>query len=305
MRVAVIDLGSNSIRLLIKDLLESSMVTIHRELMTTRLGRGVARNLELDQQSMGDTLLALSHFIDKANSMESDRVLAFGTSALREAKNSSDFIKRINELGLDVDILSGEEEALLSFKGAKAGLGLLKECTLVIDIGGGSTELILGKERIQKSTSIPVGAVRFTELYFKSEPPASLDIRTAGEVICQFCFDFAGYYKQIKNVDSIIAVGVGGTLTTLAAMAQRLEVYDPEKIHGYVLKKTSIDDIYNKLLTLTINEKRQLSGLMPQRADIITAGTFIAKTIMEIFNIYEITISETDLMEGYILYKFP
>ncbi|MFY9413613.1 MAG: Ppx/GppA phosphatase family protein [Tepidanaerobacteraceae bacterium] len=302
MRVAVIDLGSNSIRLLVKDLWASSMATVHKELATTRLGRGVVRSSELDRQSMTDTLSVIAEFISRANSMGTERILAFGTSALREAKNSSGFIKKVNELGLDVDILSGEEEALLNFKGARAGLGL-SETTLAIDIGGGSTELILGKERIQKSASLPVGAVRFTELYFNSEPPNPKDVKAAGDEIFRRCLDFARFYNRTKSGHAIVAVGVGGTLTTLAAMDQELVIYDPEKIHGYALKKLSIDDIYTKLLTLTLDEKRKLPGLMPQRADIITAGTFIAKTIMEHLEISEIIISETDIMEGYLLYK--
>ncbi|NLZ52548.1 MAG: Ppx/GppA family phosphatase [Thermoanaerobacteraceae bacterium] len=302
MRVAVIDLGSNSIRLLIKDISEGFMVTVHKELATTRLGRGVAKNLQLDKLSMNDTLSVLTYYINKAKSMNCDKILAFGTSALREAKNSRYFIKRVRELGLDVDVLSGQEEALLSFTGARAGLGI-SGSVLVIDIGGGSTELILGKEQIQKSESLSMGAVRFTELYFKLEPPNTKDLEMARTVISRLCHDFAGYLNQVKQIDAITAVGVGGTLTTLSAMAQELKVYDTKKIHGYLLEKTYIDNIYSKLLTLPIGEKRKLCGLMPQRADIITAGTFIAKTIMENFNIYQIIVSETDIMEGFLLNK--
>src|SRR5690606_14662218 len=120
------------------------ILTVHRELETTRLGRGVVKNQELDKESMADTLSVLSDFISKANSMECEQIFAFGTSALREAKNSSYFIDRVRKLGLNVEILSGEEEALLSFKGAKAGLDISGPA-LVVDIGGGSTELILGE----------------------------------------------------------------------------------------------------------------------------------------------------------------
>ena len=300
MRVAVIDLGSNSIRLLVKDLWASSMATVHKELATTRLVRGVVRSSELDRQSMADTLSVIAEFISRANSMGTERILAFGTSALREAKNSGEFIKKLNELGLDVDILPGEKEALLSFIGARAGLGL-SETALVMDIGGGSTELILGKEQILKSVSLPLGAVRFTELYFKSEPPNFDDVTKAGEKIRELCFEFASYFKEIQAENRVVAVGVGGTLTTLAAMDQKLEIYDADKVHGYVLKKASIDNIYSKLLKLTTDEKRKLPGLMPQRADIIAAGTFIARSIMENLDIDEITVSETDLMEGYLL----
>jgi len=300
MRAAVIDLGSNSVRLLIKDISDGLLATVHRELATTRLGRGVVKNSELDRQSVADTLSVVEDFIIKAKSMGAERIFAFGTSALREAKNSGEFIKKLNELGLDVDILPGEKEALLSFIGARAGLGL-SETALVMDIGGGSTELILGKEQILKSVSLPLGAVRFTELYFKSEPPNFDDVTKAGEKIRELCFEFASYFKEIQAENRVVAVGVGGTLTTLAAMDQKLEIYDADKVHGYVLKKASIDNIYSKLLKLTTDEKRKLPGLMPQRADIIAAGTFIARSIMENLDIDEITVSETDLMEGYLL----
>jgi len=300
MRAAVIDLGSNSVRLLIKDISDGLLATVHRELATTRLGRGVVKNSELDRQSVADTLSVVEDFIIKAKSMGAERIFAFGTSALREAKNSGEFIKKLNELGLDVDILPGEKEALLSFIGARAGLGL-SETALVMDIGGGSTELILGKEQILKSVSLPLGAVRFTELYFKSEPPNFDDVTKAGEKIRELCFEFASYFKEIQDENKVVAVGVGGTLTTLAAMDQKLEIYDADKVHGYVLKKASIDNIYSKLLKLTTDEKRKLPGLMPQRADIIAAGTFIARSIMENLDIDEITVSETDLMEGYLL----
>ena len=302
MRVAVIDLGSNSIRLLIKDIFGTSMATVHKELATTRLGRGVAENLQLDEQSMADTLLVLEDFMDKANSKNSERIFAFGTSALREAKNSSDFIKRVHQLGIDVDILSGQEEALLSFKGVKAGLDISGQ-VLVIDIGGGSTELILGSDIIQKSESLPVGAVRFTHKYFRLEPPNTKDIEEAKAVINTLSSDFAICLNQVRQTHETTAVGVGGTLTTLSAMVQELKVYDPQKVHGHVLKKAYVDEIYSKLLTLTNDEKRNLPGLMPQRADIITAGTFIAKTLMESLDLNQIMISETDIMEGYLLTK--
>lgn len=302
MRAAVIDLGSNSIRLLIKDVKHDFMVTVHRELETTRLGRGVVKNQELDKESMADTLSVLSDFISKANSMECEQIFAFGTSALREAKNSSYFIDRVRKLGLDVEILSGEEEALLSFKGAKAGLDILGPA-LVVDIGGGSTELILGEKQILKSESLPVGAVRYTHKYFKSEPPITKDVEEASAVISQLTDDFSKTLNQIRQMYEVTPVGVGGTLTTLSAMAQELKVYDREKIHGFVLQKNYVDSIYSKLLNLTLDEKRKLPGLMPQRADIITAGAFITKAIMETLNIHRFIISETDIMEGYLLAK--
>lgn len=303
MRAAVIDLGSNSIRLLVADLLDGSVVTVHRDLATTRLGRGVAQNRQLDETSMADTLSVLTNFKAQAKAMQSEIILAFGTSALREAENSNDFIHKVNQIGLDVDILSGQEEAFLSFLGAKAGLKLSGK-TLVIDIGGGSTEVILGGESIQKLESLPMGAVRWTQRYFKSDPPIQEDVTEARSVVSELCAGFAGYFKQTQKKCVITAVGVGGTLTALAAMVQGLKVYDTEKIHGYVLNKANADRVIFRLLSMSIDEKRKLCGFSPQRADIITAGALIAETIMHDLNIAQVVISETDLMEGYLLKKF-
>jgi exopolyphosphatase/guanosine-5'-triphosphate,3'-diphosphate pyrophosphatase len=302
MRASVIDLGSNSIRLLVADLLEGSVATVHRDLVTTRLGRGVVKDRRLDETSMTDTLLVLTCFKEKAKALHGKTIWAFGTSALRDAENSPGFLDEIKGIGLEVDILSGKEEAFLSFLGARGGLKL-SGMTLVIDIGGGSTELILGREKIEKSISLPMGAVRFTQRYFKSDPPGYDDVARARNAIGRLIVDFAGYFIQAQKKNHITTVGVGGTLTTLSAMVQELEVYDTGKVHGYRLDKADVDLVLSKLLSLPIDEKRKLCGLSPQRADIITAGALIAQTIMENFNIPQILISETDIMEGYLLKK--
>ncbi|HHV17987.1 MAG TPA: Ppx/GppA family phosphatase [Thermoanaerobacterales bacterium] len=302
MRAAVIDLGSNSIRLLVADFLEDSVVTVHKDLITTRLGSGVAQNRRLDDTSMTATLSALIYFKDKAKAMGSKIILAFGTSALRDAKNSNVFLDGAKRIGLKVDILSGQEEAFLSFLGARGGLKL-SGMSLVIDIGGGSTELILGRENIDKSVSLPMGAVSYTQRYFMSDPPGKDEVERARSTIRELILDFAGYFKQAQKNNHITAVGVGGTLTTISTMVQELEVYDTEWVHGYGLDKVDVDLVLSKLLFLPIDEKRKLCGLSPQRADIITAGVLIAQTIMEDFNIPQILISETDIMEGYLLQK--
>lgn len=300
MRDAVIDLGSNSIRLLVADVVNGSVVPVHRELVTTRLGRGVIQNQRLDEKSMTDTLSVLAYFQDKAKSLQSERILAFGTSALREAKNSNDFLNSAKHIGLNIKILSGQEEALLSFLGAKAGIEQ-SGMALVIDIGGNSTELILGESNIEKSESLPMGAVRWTQRYFKSDPPGFDDVVEAHSAISRLLGGFAGCFNQFQMNHVITTIGVGGTLTTLSAMAQELEIYDIKKIHGYVINKRTVDDIFLKLLSVTADERCKLKGLQPQRADIITAGVLIAKTIMENLHITQIITSETDIMEGYLL----
>lgn len=303
MRAAVIDLGSNSVRLLAADLKDKSVIPVYRELKTTRLGRGVAQNRCLDETSMSDTLSAITYLINKAKSLSCEKILVFGTSALREAENSPDFLKRVKQIGLNVDILSEEEEAFYSFLGAKMGLGL-SGATLVVDIGGGSTEFILGREQIEKSKSYPIGAVRWTQKYHTFNPLRYDEVIKSQQAANTLIADFANYYNQVAQKHFITVVGVGGTLTTLSAMIQELEVYNPEKVHGYCLKKADVEQIFSKLLSLTISEKRKLRGLSPERADIITAGVLITRVIMQKLDINKILVSESDIMEGYLLKSF-
>lgn len=299
MRAAVIDLGSNSIRLLVADLCGDSIRTVYKNIATTRLGRGIAQNQQLDEVSMVETLSVLTQFKDKAADLQCASITVFGTSALREARNRHAFLYRVKQIGLDVDILSGQEEAFLSFFGARAGLKL-SGMTLVFDIGGGSTELILGQERIEKSESFPMGAVRWTQRYFKTDPPSPEDIIEAQVATSDFISGVSGYFNEVSKRAQITAVGVGGTLTTISAMIQELKVYDAQKIHGYRLSKANVDQIF-LLLSLPIDEKRKLCGLSYHRADIITAGVLIAQTVMQRLGISEVVVSDTDIMEGYLL----
>ncbi|MGI6423771.1 MAG: Ppx/GppA family phosphatase [Tepidanaerobacteraceae bacterium] len=301
MAVAVIDIGSNSIRLLVAKLSGNSIHTIHKEIITTRLGRGVSINQEFDQPSIELTLSALAHFKYVAEKMKCTTIKAFGTSALRESKNSDIFLKQVKEVGFDVDILSGSEEAFLSFIGAKAGIKV-SGWTLVIDIGGGSTELVLGEKHINKSESLPIGAVRWTEKYFKTDSAQDCEIDKAYDEITGLMSSFNNYFRKVVKT-GFTAIGVGGTITTLSAMDQELKEYDSNKIHGFHIKKANVDRILSLLLSLTNDEKCKLPGLSPHRADIITAGTLIFQSIMQELGIVEVISSDTDIMEGYILKK--
>lgn len=323
MKVAVIDIGSNSIRLLVAVYDGKRVIPLERQLITTRLGRGVAENNMLDETSMRDTLSALEHFKKKARNLECDIILALATSAVREAENGRDFLHIIKEkTGIDVEIISGEKEACLSFKGAIAGLGL-EGPVLVIDIGGGSTELCLGDNTAFKSTSLPMGAVRFTKNYLVSDPPTIDEVLTASSAAAELLSGFAEYFNRHVQVEHlrtigvmpesepfrtscnsdrcITVVGVGGTVTTLAAVVQGLAVYDPAKVHGFSLKLEDVESIFEKFCRLTVEERKSIPGIMPQRADIITAGTLILLQIMQNLKFSAVKVSESDLMEGYII----
>jgi exopolyphosphatase/guanosine-5'-triphosphate,3'-diphosphate pyrophosphatase len=308
MRVAVIDIGSNSIRLLVahynseKDV--ENVVPFYRELITTRLGRGVAINNIIDELSCKNTVLAVKAFISRAHDFGCDIILSIATSAVREALNGPDFLQLLKKkTGLDVNIISGQEEAELSFLGARAGLRIAG-LTLVMDIGGNSTELSLGDDsQVIRSISVPVGAVRLTQRYYKSGIPTDAEFEKAKNTIRKEFYDFGLFFAKLSSSRRVEIIGVGGTLTTLAAIKLGIWDYDPEIIHGLYLSSSDIEDIYNKLLSLSLEELKLIPGLPSKRADIIKAGVLIMYEIMRVLDIPGITVSEFDIMEGFILKK--
>ncbi|MDI3481040.1 MAG: exopolyphosphatase / guanosine-5-triphosphate,3-diphosphate pyrophosphatase [Tepidanaerobacteraceae bacterium] len=301
MRVAVIDMGSNSIRLLLGEYTAKKVVSLDKRLITTRLGRGVAKNGRLDEASMHDTISALEFFKKIAKDNKCDKILAFATSAVREAVNGKDFIHIIREkIGIDVEIISGEKEGVLSFKGARAGLGI-KGSALVVDIGGGSTEFCVGDDEGFESFSIPAGAVRLTQKYLHSDPPIDEEIQTAQSAVNELMENFVQRRASMLKDGFFTAVGVGGTITSLAAMIQKLTVYDPAKVHGFSMKQEDVKTVFESLCRMTTEERKKIPGISPQRADIITAGVIILRQIMQKLDISVIKASESDLMEGYII----
>ena len=294
MKGAVIDIGSNSIRLFVGQNINNDVVILHRDLKTTRLGRGVSKEGILDPISMEKSLDVIESFCYRARSMGCEIIKAYATSAVREASNGRDFVERVKKLsGIDVGALSGEEEARLSFEGAKAGLKI-GGAALVIDIGGGSTELTVGSDEIIKSVSLPMGAVRFTQNILFSDPPTPEEVQKADAEAGKLLTEFAGFYNPFNQDNDISSIGVGGTFTTLAALAQELRVYDSDKVHGFALDISVIEKIFSRLLSLTVVQKKSLPGLQPERADIITAGSLIALAIMRRLNLFSIKVSESD-----------
>jgi len=303
MNVAIIDMGSNSIRLLVVEILGDTPFPLHRKLIVTRLGRGVAKDKLLDQQSMNDTIKALITMKSEAARWNCKKVYVFATSALREAENSRKFLKHIKEqTGVDVDVLSGKDEALFSFLGARGGISDLSK-TAIIDVGGGSTELSLGDSCLLNSKSLPMGAVRFTDMYLRSDPPTSDELRKAQEAVDGLMTGFLRIYEKFSKGAKVSVLGVGGTLTTLAAICQGLSFYDPVKIHGFHLLREDINRLFFKLSALTVDERKSVPGLPSDRADIIIAGALIVRRIVEKLHIVSIQVSEADLMEGYITAK--
>jgi len=296
MRVSAIDIGTNSVRQLICDVEDGSLIRLRKDVKITRLGEGLIKTGRLNPSAVQRTVETIEEFISMAEKEGVDEIYAFATSAMREAKNKELFLDNFSKFNIALDILDGDTESLFGYIGAVKGIKLDK--ALVIDIGGGSTELAYkGFEFIKESFGI--GAVKLTEEFVKSDPPSLEEYNDMRLYIIDTVVNSIGKYNEIERL-----VGIGGTITSLAAVSQQLEIYSEEKVHGYVLEREEIKRILDRFMSVSLEERKKIAGLQPERADIIIAGTAILLTLLEIFNKKEITVSEWDNLEGAVLYKF-
>lgn len=301
MKVGAIDIGTNSMRLLICDYIDNKIDNRVKFVNTTRIGKGVDKNGYISEEAINRNIMALKEFYNICKENNCEKIYAIGTSALRDSKNKDKFIELAKEESkIDVEIITGEEESNLGFKGVLEGINS-EDDILVLDIGGGSTEFIIGNiDGIKFSKSENVGALRMTEKFLTKDP------------ICENEFDNMSLFieKEISNTLDYIKnkgirkiVGIGGTITSLSAMNQELEVYSMEKIHNSSINKCDIKKILQNLKKLTLSDKKELKGLQAKRADIITAGVKILDIIIEKLEIENIMVSEYDNLEGLICQK--
>ncbi len=284
---AAIDIGTNSCRLLIGEKNSKKVIPRQMVLRTTRLGENLISTGKISKDAMVRTANALKEFKKYINKHKKVKVGVVATSAAREAKNSKEFIEYIRDnTDFNVNIITGKEEAYLSYCGAVNSVSY-KDTPVVLDIGGGSTELIYSNENELEASSSRVGAVVCTE---NSSTPTEIQEKLSKSL---------NTINKIK--DNYEIIGVGGTITTLAAIHQELKVYDPRKIQDYILKREDIDELFFKLCGLTLAERKKLPGLQPQRADIIVAGTLILWVIMTYLDVEKIIVSEADILHGIIL----
>lgn len=296
MKVAGIDIGTNSMRLLLADInADGSFIeekSRQKEVKITRIGKGVNETKLIDKEIFKQNIESFKYFVDKAKRNEAKYIFAIGTSALRDAKNGSLFVQEAKQYtGIDIDIIDGECEAQLGFYGVSQGLAE-RERLLIIDIGGGSTEFIVGSiiEGIIFKKSIDIGAVRLTEKFGEEIPAMET-----------FIDEQIGYLKDIIEQYKVkLVVGIGGTITTASSINQTMEIYDSNKIHNSELTAKDVFCIQSMLKVLNLSERKRVIGLQSERADIILAGITILKEIMEIFCIDKIKISEYDNLEGMI-----
>ncbi len=294
MRVAVIDVGTNSTRLLVADVEDGKVSPLERRSTVTRLGRGVDLSGHLASEAIEDVCAAIGEYVGVLEELGTETVDAIATSAVRDADNGSAFIAELRErFALSARVLDGEEEARLTYLGAtsEAPPG---EPTLVIDIGGGSTELIVGQgSEISFHDSLQAGVVRHTERCIGSDPP------TAGELEA-LAADVRGLIETSLDagVDASAGIAVAGTPTSLASIEMGLEPYDPSRVHGRVLALPSIQRMLSQLASAPLADRVEIPGLHPDRAPTIVAGVVILVEAMRAFGLEKITVSEHDILYG-------
>lgn len=301
--LASIDIGTNSTRLLIARFNnEGELERISSDVRITRLGEGVNETGSLMGNAIDRTVDVLRGFKLDMQRTGVERYKAVGTSALRDASNSKEFLDLARDVGVEIDIISGNKEAQLSYMGAVVGAGTTQSTDrriAVLDIGGGSTELTLGTGDVFETVySENIGAVRMTEAFLKSDPPLDSEMSSL-----RFHVDnvLSVILQSVRRKGVDLLIGVGGTPTTVVAICEGLTVYDPDLVHGYVLEHKQVQDVLGRLSGMTTCERRHLVGLHPGRADIIVAGVAILERIMSGLGISQLRVSETDILYG-ILY---
>jgi len=292
-RISVIDIGSNSVRLLVADVNSQGINEIYRDLNTTRLYKDISDDYILDKDSMNRTVDAIAKFVDIANDKSSDEIYMFATAAVRVAKNKDDFINRVKKTTrIILEVITEKKEAEMAF----AGVDCNGVCG-VVDIGGASTEIAIGAGRkIISASSAKVGAVKCKEA-LKSDKDKDEIISFIDSILIPQSTNTIGYSKK---QESIKWYGVGGTITTMAAMINELEKYDSTLINQTKISYNDIEVMIERLQKIDIEKRKQLSGLQPKRADIIVYGLCILQTVMRNCNISYICASDNDNLAGYI-----
>jgi len=316
--LASIDVGSNTLRLLIAEVEDNKLINVFSDRKITRLGNGVAQTGRLHDENIEATISVLGEFSSVISQYGVRHVKAVATSALREASNSDFFVKRVlDATGISIEVIPGKKEAeltlrgvLYSFPGYECGTSapLFPPLSLggpgrlfIIDIGGGSTEWILcrGKQDIAMG-SIPIGVIKLTENFLKTDPITGTDLNALNDEIVQLIEELEKRVGRLINGHTRF-VGTAGTFTTIAAIDLGLEEYSREKIHLHAVSLSKLKAIGRMLASLPLEERRKTKGLEPERADLIIPGVQFTIKIMEFFKFDELIISDYGLLEGALL----
>lgn len=296
MIVGAIDIGTNTVLLLVAETRGGELVPILNRARIVRLGEGVDRTRKLLPEAMDRTLAALADYAAEARSLGVERLGAVGTSALRDAEGGAAFLDRAEAvLGVRPRVIAGAEEAELTFRGTLSGLALRSDVT-VFDVGGGSTEIGVGHAgeapELRAARSLDVGSVRLFERHVRNDPATPEELARVGEEI------EAALRDAPAPLPGARLVGVAGTVTTLAAIALSLDVYSSEQVHGYVLQRDELERVANHLGEIPLSERLKIPGLEPQRADVIVVGAEIVRRIMRWANARELVVSDRGVRFG-------
>ncbi len=282
MKYAVIDIGSNSVRLM----MSNGQLTEYKQVKTTRLAENMGTDKILQLGPIERTVSAVSFFVQKAKNENADQIYIFATAAVRQAKNKKDIVDKIKkETGIDVEIIDGLLEARLGAKGALQGMD-----GGIIDVGGASSEVLVIKNgEIVYSKSVNVGAVRIFNECGQDKNKIIKFIKSA--------------VNEFEDIPCANYYGIGGTATSLASISLQMSVYDPKLVHGYTMALQEVKELRDKLLDMSVEQKRSLVGLQPDRAEVIAGGVAIIYEILIRAKANNIVISESDNLEGYLLLK--
>ena len=292
---AAVDIGSNSTNLLI---VNQSGQTLERVVRSTRLGANIATTGALSAESMQRTLECLSEYESLIKQHKVSRRRTVATAACRVANNTSQFFAEVKKIsGTEPELISGEIEGALSFVGATSSLDE-KMATLVIDIGGASTELMVGNETLDFAVSLPFGAVNLTEAELHRDPPRPEELTNAISLVSDAIDDVAHNYPLIGQIDRV--VGVAGTIVTVAAVEVGQKTFDPSALHKLKLSREAVEDVFRTLATERLSDRVFNPGLPRDRADIIVGGCCVLVAVMRRLQISEIVVSQYNLLDGLI-----
>ena len=296
MRVGVVDCGTNSIRLLIADIEGNNFREITRQMQVVRLGQGVDETNQFHSDALERTFAAVDLYAAEIARRGVEKIRFCATSATRDATNRNIFIDGVKErLGIEPEVISGDEEARLSFAGATREFDRTDGPFLVVDIGGGSTEFVLGSDSVDSAISVNIGCVRMSERHFHSDPPTADEIAIARSDI-QNAIDIASASVDIKSAKTLVCVA--GTATTVAAAALNLPEYDRYTIHLSRISADQVHAVSNRFLTMTREDRAALGYMHPGRVDVITAGSLVLSQIVKATGAKEFIASENDILDG-------
>ena len=305
-RVAGIDCGTNSIRLLVADVVDGRLVDVVRRMEIVRLGEGVDRTGRFGDAALARTFAALDDYAAQIQSLQAESVRMVATSATRDAANRDVFIAGVRDrIGVEPDVVSGDEEAALSFRGATGELSATDVAApyLVCDIGGGSTEFVLGDAGGPRAArSVDIGCVRMTERHLHDDPPTLEQVEAARNDI-QAALAVVAQTVPIRDAASLI--GLAGSVTTVTALALGLDAYDPDRIHHACITADEVRAVTGSLLAMTRAERAALPVMHPGRVDVIGAGALVLDTVLQWGQFAEVVASEHDILDGIALSLVP